>query len=352
MEQLYAYDRGEIMGVLLSIIVPVYNVERFLDRCMTRLVNQTFKDIEIILVDDGAKDGSGDMCDWWGKNDHRIKVIHKQNAGLGMARNSGLSVAKGDYVAFVDSDDYVATDMYEKLMDEAISKNADYVRCNSVQEDPNGNPISYTGGINSGIYVEDEIVNSILLPMLGKDINESRRRESGVSVWRAVYRKSIIDENKIEFPSERVMISEDIPFNVRFLVRSSIAVAIDDVLYHYVVNPQSLTKIYKPDRFEREIFFNKKMCELLKEEGLFDRAQIRIKRLFLDRVKYCIKVEGYCDKNPSCKLARIEEMLNNEYLQWVLGSIPLRKMPIRYHAVSLMMKYKKAKMLLALKEKL
>ena len=91
----------------VSIIVPIYNVERFLDRCMDSLLNQTLKDIEIIMVDDGSPDNCPQMCDEYAKNDSRVKVIHKKNAGLGMARNSGLEIATGEYVAFVDSDDYV-----------------------------------------------------------------------------------------------------------------------------------------------------------------------------------------------------------------------------------------------------
>ena len=91
----------------VSIIVPVYNVEKYLDRCMESLLNQTLKDIEIILVDDGSPDNCPQICDEYAKKDSRVKVVHKVNAGLGYARNSGLDVASGEYVAFVDSDDYV-----------------------------------------------------------------------------------------------------------------------------------------------------------------------------------------------------------------------------------------------------
>lgn len=102
---------------LISVIVPVYKVEPYLDECVQSLVNQTYRNLEIILVDDGSPDNCPAMCDNWAKKDKRIKVIHKENGGLSSARNAGLDSASGDYVGFVDSDDFIESDMYEKLLD-------------------------------------------------------------------------------------------------------------------------------------------------------------------------------------------------------------------------------------------
>ena len=95
---------------LISVVLPVYHTERYLDRCVTSVVNQTYSNLEIILVDDGSPDRCPQMCDEWAKKDSRIRVVHKQNAGLGMARNSGIEAATGEYICFFDSDDYVALD--------------------------------------------------------------------------------------------------------------------------------------------------------------------------------------------------------------------------------------------------
>jgi len=113
------------MSDLISIIIPVYNVEKYLERCVKSVINQTYKNLEIILVDDGAKDNSGKMCDELSKLDSRIKVIHKENGGLSDARNFGLKIATGDYIGFVDSDDYIADDMYETLYHTIKNNNAD-----------------------------------------------------------------------------------------------------------------------------------------------------------------------------------------------------------------------------------
>ena len=99
----------------VSVIVPIYNVEKYLDRCVTSIVNQTLHDIEIILVDDGSPDNCPQMCDEWAERDSRIRVVHKKNEGLGYARNSGMDLARGEYIAFVDSDDYVNENTYKKL---------------------------------------------------------------------------------------------------------------------------------------------------------------------------------------------------------------------------------------------
>ena len=102
-------------NALISVIVPIYKVERYLNKCLDSIVNQTYKELEIILVDDGSPDGCPKICDEWGLKDSRIKVIHKANAGLGLARNSGLEVATGEYVAFIDSDDFIDLNMMKRL---------------------------------------------------------------------------------------------------------------------------------------------------------------------------------------------------------------------------------------------
>ena len=120
------------MRPLVSIVVPIYNVEKYLDRCIKSLTQQTLKDIEIILVDDESPDKCPQLCDEYASLDSRIKVIHKKNGGLGLARNSGMQVATGEYITFVDSDDFVALETYEKLYTIAKSKDLDicYFRFN------------------------------------------------------------------------------------------------------------------------------------------------------------------------------------------------------------------------------
>ena len=104
---------------MISVIVPVYNVENYLDRCIASIVSQSYKELEIILVDDGSSDSSGSICDEWAKKDNRILVLHQNNAGVSSARNAALRIAKGDFIAFVDSDDYIDKNMYSLLLSSA-----------------------------------------------------------------------------------------------------------------------------------------------------------------------------------------------------------------------------------------
>ena len=109
----------------ISIIVPVYKVEAYLDRCVQSILNQTFSDFELILVDDGSPDRCGQMCDAYAQGDRRVRVIHKKNGGLSDARNAGIDAARGEYLGFVDSDDEIAPDMYESLLQNLVHEKAD-----------------------------------------------------------------------------------------------------------------------------------------------------------------------------------------------------------------------------------
>lgn len=116
--------------VKLSVILTVYNVEKYLKRCIDSIIKQTYKDFELILVDDGSIDNSSKICDKFCKQDKRIKVIHKENGGVSSARNAGLDIAEGDYISFIDSDDYIEVDMFKKLIQIMIENNADIAQCN------------------------------------------------------------------------------------------------------------------------------------------------------------------------------------------------------------------------------
>lgn len=126
---------------LVSVIIPVYKVEQYLDRCVESVLQQSYTNLEILLVDDGSPDRCGMMCDQWAEKDHRIRVIHKENGGLSDARNAGLDAATGEYIFFVDSDDYIAADMVQKLYDALITNYADMSICNFLQVDEAGVPL-------------------------------------------------------------------------------------------------------------------------------------------------------------------------------------------------------------------
>ena len=142
--------------VLLSIIVPVYNVEKYLDQCMISLLKQTLTNIEIILVDDGSPDNCGIICDKYAETDSRIKVIHKKNGGLSDARNAGLDIATGQYICFIDSDDYIEKDMLKDMYDNIVRTGADITICNYCAVDNEGHKQWESENISDGEWTEKE----------------------------------------------------------------------------------------------------------------------------------------------------------------------------------------------------
>lgn len=235
---------------LISIIAPCFKVEKYLDRCLETLVNQTLQEIEIILVDDGSPDRVPEMCDAWALRDPRIKVVHKQNQGLGLARNSGMEIAHGEYLAFVDSDDFVDLDMYRKMYSAAKEKDADVVYCGVRKERADGtwNCIS---DFPETRVIEGGQIAWLYRNMMGSQPGVSKEKLHSMSAWHGIYRRSLVEDNSVTFMSERDIVSEDIVFQVDFLKGIKRAVSIPDSLYSYCLNEASITLSYYPEKYAR-----------------------------------------------------------------------------------------------------
>ncbi len=214
---------------LISVIVPVYNVEKYLDRCIESIVNQTYKDLEIILVDDGSKDNSSKLCDNWSKKDKRIKVIHQQNIGVSSARNKGLDLCKGKYITFVDSDDYIEQDTYDQTISYFNSYNVDIVRFQSIRELKKYKIKSSNSVVGKIEYKENK--NQILDLFL-------KKHEFG-SVCGSIFKKSIIGENRF---IEDLKFGEDYYFYFNVIFNSSSMYITNKAYYHYVCNNNSATQ--------------------------------------------------------------------------------------------------------------
>lgn len=262
--------------IKISVIIPIYNVEKYLKRCIDSVINQTLKEIEIILVDDGSPDNSGMICENYAKTDNRIKVIHKKNGGLGLARNSGLEIAKGKYIGFVDSDDYIEKTMFEKLYNNAIKENADTCLCNIENI--------------SGTYKNKEVFNEIIPRLIGGS------DYIGMSVWKGIYSKDIIDNYNIRFVSEREFISEDIMFDLNYYKYSKCVTIVNENLYNYTVNTASLSRKYKDDRFDMctKLYYEEK--KILKKLGIYDFTIQRLNNTYLWNINSCIIQEIMYEK--------------------------------------------------------
>lgn len=202
----------------VSIIVPVYNVYQYLDKCLSSLVNQTLKDIEIIVVNDGSKDKSQDIIDAYVKKDNRVKSLIKKNGGLGDARNYGIEAASGEYIGFVDSDDYIDETMFEKMYNKAKEDDSDIVECDFYWCYPKKNKLDVATYYNTS----DNIM---------KDIR--------VMVCNKIFKRDIINKHNITFPVG--LRYEDILFTYKILPYVENISYVDEGLYHYVQRGSSLS---------------------------------------------------------------------------------------------------------------
>ena len=245
------------MAPKVSVIVPVCQAEPYLIRCVDSLRRQTLKELEIILVDDGSTDGCPGMCDRCAEEDHRVRVIHQRNQGSGPARNAGLSIASGDYVGFVDADDYVMPEMFQRLYEAAEAHGADLVLSG----------IRHRGGILFDAGDREEVKCSfsalelfqgtegrerLLLGVAGAAPEEPEDSRYGFSACKTLYRGELLRREEIRFLSEREWESEDVLFLLEVILRSRTAVGIPGAWYCYCRNGASFSKGYRPDRFPRK----------------------------------------------------------------------------------------------------
>lgn len=317
----------------ISVVIPVYNMEKYLNRCLDTIINQTFRELEIILVDDGSKDSSGNMCDYYQSIDKRIKVIHKKNAGLGYARNSGLEIATGEYISFIDSDDYVKTDMYEKLYNHIKNENAD--TCIFGYQRMLGDIIQFTRiGSLKGTFSEDNVFNKIFLNVL---CSEPTSPEDYLILWQSscmsLYSMDIIRKYNILYPSEREFISEDVLFNTDYFIRSKCVTILNEAFYCYCLNETSLTKVYRKDRFEKCVILYlehlRRLKNYLPDDKQFNLAKERVQRSFLGNTRYCIIQICSALKYKEAKNL-ISSIYNNSILWDVLKEYPWIKNPLKH----------------------
>lgn len=216
---------GDVQLDKISVIVPVYGVEQYLDACIQSIAEQTYENLEIILVDDGSRDRCPEICDTWAKKDARIRVIHKENGGLSSARNAGLAVATGEYIGFVDSDDYIHPRMYEILLEAMKENDVKMASCLSTPVKADGELPDIAKNADVTVLSVDQMLDGIF------------RKQIGTSVWRKLYEKSIFEH--IRFPEGEI--NEDYPLIVPIARESGGMVWVKQVLYGYRTRPGSIT---------------------------------------------------------------------------------------------------------------
>ena len=326
---------------LISVIVPVYNVEKYLQECLEKIINQTYKNLEIIVLDDGSTDKSPEICDSYEKKDSRIKVIHKKNEGLGITRNRGLSNARGKYVCFIDSDDFPDVNMIEKLYFSLKQNKADTCYCGYFEYYSNITYIEHMLNVHVNSYEGQEIMDSFLLRMIGTEPFEKKDFEFSMSVWHALYSLDMIKEYNICFPSERKYISEDIIFDIDYLSKSQKVCFVKDALYYYRCNNfNSLTQKIAEKEFEKI----KALIDKIEQEiaaKTYKKNYIEYTdRMFLSRVRTYLKKVNLGDYSLKNKYLITKKVSNDYKVKSVVNRYPFKYNPIKIKIFNIALKYK------------
>ena len=273
---------------IISVIVPIYKVEKYIEKCINSIINQTYKNLEIILVDDGSPDNCPKICDEFAKKDKRIRVIHKENGGLSDARNAGLDIMTGDFVCFIDSDDWVESTYVEDMLTAQQNTDADIVACGVFLIEENTN--------NKKIFLQSK-KNKLLKNNIFK-YYYSKKNKIFCSAWNKLYKKEIF--NEIRYPKGRIY--EDSAIILKILGKCERVIVISNLLYNYLKRNESITGTNFDLKKLNSLFLNyeenlkyiegKKNKKLMCEEvlsGLYNNYLKIIKQLNDDKLKKYLK---------------------------------------------------------------
>lgn len=258
---------------MISIIVPVYNVKEYLERCLQSVCGQTYRNLEIILIDDGSTDGSGELCDWFAQEDERVRVIHQENAGQSVARNRGLDIARGEYFGFVDGDDWIEPDMYEFLYRLMTDNDADISICSHYRDKGSRSVAKYASGKFFSL-TRDEALQALVVDKHVRNY-----------MWDKLFRRSLFTD--VSFPVKRVF--EDVAICYQLFYRAEKVVLQELPKYHYMIREGSTTKNRYNPRKDYDLFLSVyEQVKFVKEKGIWDKAGMYVIRSGIRLLEYAI----------------------------------------------------------------
>ena len=310
--------------VLVSVIIPIYNVERFLEKCLKSVISQTLKGIEIIAVNDGSTDNSARILKNISTTTNIIKIINQDNQGLSGARNTGIKAAKGEFLSFIDSDDTISPTMLEKMYNKAVNENLDMVWCRYQQVDHRGSTLYVSGSI------PDQSRGEMFKRILAAKVS--------TMACNKIFRRELFIENNILFPIG--LYHEDVATIYKLFYFAKSYSGIDDICYFWLRRDNSISKSLTQKHID-DIFTNLRLTkEFLTQENIFERFEIYyLRRSFhfslgiIDRVHnsknhslnpfniitqvfYKLKVEGLIEKNTLIKLSEYDIVLYRKFQMW------------------------------------
>lgn len=305
--------------VKVSVVIPVYNMEKYMDRCMQSVLGQTLRELEIILVDDGSKDASPAMCDAYAQKDARVRVLHKENGGLTSAWKAGSMLAEGNYIGYVDSDDFIEPDMFERLYERALETDADIVCCGltHIYEDDPGRKWTEQMLFSKESLGQEDLKKEVF-PGLINDGTFFGRHLMPNRVTKLT-RASLVKENLSKCADE-VSIGEDFQFSLSmFLSANRVEIIKDYYPYYYYMNGASMTMkhdVHYPDKIR---IMQQNLCRISDEKGIYD-LKPQIWNDFLCLTVLHIKGAIYKQKDKSYGVIRkeLKQIIGRSEVQYAL----------------------------------
>jgi len=317
-------------GLKVSVIIPIYNTEKYLPECLSSVVNQFYRNIEVILVDDGSTDHCPEICDEWAERDKRIRVIHQKNAGLGLARNSGLLQATGDYVCFVDSDDRISHEMISACTETMKDFRPDMVTYGIADISAEGEVIAeHIPCTEKDLYTGREVIEEILPEYIGKDLRTGFSSGLYMSACCTLFSRELFSRADFRFVSERVIISEDVYSLLGLFSYVESVVIVHKALYYYRVNEASQTHTYRSDRFERIRDFYLKSVALAEDKSYPPEVRERLIQPFISFTIAALKQIASAPISSGEKRQKIGAILRDDVLGSCLERYDLRHENLR-----------------------
>ena len=301
------------MDNLVSLIVPIYNVEDYLDRCVESIVNQTYGNLEIILVDDGSTDTCSEKCDCWKCKDDRIQVIHQKNAGAGIARNTGIHSAKGKYVFFIDSDDAIDPFTVERCVMAAEETDSEIIVFGRYNIFLNGKKEKFPIKIEKTVFRGENIVNQFLPGLFTYSMG------TGISACCKMFRLDLLNDHTVRFPSERKVISEDAFFCLDAVAKAEVVTVIPDCLYYYYKREGSLSTKYKADRQHQNDLFLMELLKRAEDQHLSVKVANHMKSKYHSYTLAALMQIEKTNLSGREKKNKLDEIMDNPILAETLG---------------------------------
>lgn len=331
--------------IKISIIVPIYNADKYLNRCIDSLLNQTLKDIEIILVNDGSNDKSPSICNEYKIKDSRIVVIHKQNAGVSSARNTGIKEARGKYIAFVDADDYVNSDMCNSMFNNIEKTNADMCVSNYIIRKAE-KELVVNHKLKESIILRENIIDKIVPSIIcGEDLKNKNNLVKFRGPVMYLYKKDTLVNYNLEF-KVGLPIGEDFLFNISYMLKINKLAVDQGSYYHYCINEESAIHTYRKDYWEIRKILISEIKYLIKDQKIYASCKSRINFMIMNYlIASIVQICNNALITSTDKLSAIKKITQDGLTENTLSKLSIKRISVRNFILLYLIKKKKNKII-------